>query len=354
MSKKVVVGMSGGVDSSVAALVLRDQGYEVIGMSMRLFSCNRVSENSCCTAKDRRDASAVCRVLGIPHCTVDMSKKFRENVILPFVESYLKGETPSPCILCNEHLKFGAFIEEASRYGTELVATGHYARILQNASGKKVLARGVDVSKDQSYFLFPALRGALEKLLFPIGHLTKQEVRRIAEETKLPVYDKDESQEVCFVPNNDYVAFVEEIKPGEISGPGNFVDTRGRVIGRHRGIHAYTIGQRRGLGIGFGKRKYVLKIDVSKNEVILGEDADLVENKMTVGNVVWATNVNIGDKLDVQIRSTQRGQSATIEKMDHKKVGVVFDKPQRAIAPGQAAVFYRDDKVIGGGWILGN
>lgn len=354
MGKKVVVGMSGGVDSSVAALLLRDQGYEVIGMSMRLFSCNRVSENNCCTAKDRRDASAVCSVLEIPHYTVDMTEKFRKYVIFPFVESYLKGETPSPCILCNEHLKFGAFIEEASRYGAELVATGHYARILQNASGKKVLARGVDISKDQSYFLFPALRGALEKLLFPIGHLTKQEVRRIAGESKLPVHGKDESQEVCFVPNNDYVAFVEEMRPGEISGPGNFVDTNGSVIGRHRGIHAYTIGQRRGLGIGFGKRKYVLKIDVDKNEVVLGEDQDLVENKMTVGNVVWASDVNIGDRLSVQIRSTHRGQSATIEKIEHGKVSVSFDDPQRAIAPGQAAVFYRGEEVVGGGWILGN
>jgi len=348
---KIVVGMSGGVDSSVAALLLKEEGHEVVGVSMRLFSCNRVQEGSCCTEQDRHDARRVCAHLGIAHQTVDLSAIFREKVIEPFVEEYLAGRTPSPCIRCNEHLKFEAFHDEASRLGADLIATGHYARIVPGDRGRRYLVRGVDVTKDQSYFLFPALRGALEHLRFPVGDLSKDKVRAVARERGLPVHDKGESQEVCFVPDDDYPAFIEEFALGRVRGPGSFVDMNGTVLGRHRGIHAYTVGQRRGLGIGFGRRLYVVRIDVENNEVVLGEDEDLHRREMRVRDLVWAGGDVRQGNATVQIRSRHTGNSACIEPIGDDAATVVFDEPERAIAPGQAAVFYDGDCVIGGGWI---
>lgn len=343
--------MSGGVDSSVAALLLQRKGYEVIGITMRLFSCARIRSGSCCSDKDRLDARLVCTHLGIPHVTVDLSGVFRTKVIDPFVESYLSGETPSPCILCNEHLKFSALIDEAHKLGAEAVATGHYARIVTGAEGKPHLVRGIDYDKDQSYFLFPAVGGALKHLVFPVGNLTKDEVRALATEHALPVHEKAESQEICFVPENDYAAFIERERPHAFKGPGAIVDMDGNELGRHRGIHAYTIGQRRGLGIGFGERKYVVKLDAQRNEVVLGNNPDLAQSEMLVRDVVWADGRKLTAGVGVQIRSTRKARPARIEDAGADRVRVVFEEMQRAIAPGQAAVFYEGEEVIGGGWI---
>jgi tRNA-specific 2-thiouridylase len=349
--KKIVVAMSGGVDSSVAALVLREQGYEVIGVSLRLYSCGRVREGSCCTERDRRDAAAVCDHIAIAHRTVDLTAAFRAAVVEPFVRSYLRGETPSPCILCNEHLKFRACLDEARRLGAPAIATGHYARILRHGDGSRSLARGVDRGKDQSYFLYPLLRSYLACVRFPVGELTKGEVRAMARAHDLPVHDKGESQEVCFVPDNDYGAFIEEYAPGDLPGPGRFIDADGNELGRHRGIHNYTVGQRRGLGIGFGSRKYVVRIDASTNDVVLGDDEELTRSAMVVRDAVWACRDERPRRAVVQIRSTHRGSPAVIEPLAGGRVRVTFDAPERAIAPGQAAVFYDGDEVVGGGTI---
>ena len=347
---KILVGMSGGVDSSVAALVLKEQGHEVIGVSMRLFSCNRVGSRSCCTERDRADARAVCEQLGIPYHIVDMTERFTTQVVEPFLDAYLRGETPSPCIACNEYLKFDALYATATSLGAGAVATGHYARIMRNAAGRMMLMRGVDQAKDQSYFVFPALRRDLSRLMFPLGGFTKSEVRARAKEEQLPVHDKDESQEICFVPDDDYVAYIEEMRAAQLPGKGNFVDRAGTVLGTHRGIHAYTIGQRRGLGRGFGARRYVVCIDAARNEVVLGDDDELLARKMTVREVVWAQDHAVPMRAQVQVRSTARAAAAVLEMKDDC-VRVVFDEPQRAIAPGQAAVFYEGEEVIGGGWI---
>lgn len=349
---KIVIGMSGGVDSAVAALLLKRAGYEVIGVSMRLFTCNRVGSGSCCSEADRRDARAVCECVGIPYLTVDLSASFKEKVIEPFVNAYLSGETPSPCILCNEHLKFAELVREAMRLGSENIATGHYARIEQLPDGRKALRRGIDRGKDQSYFLFPALGAMLDRLQFPLGALTKDEVRAIARDNALPVSEKEESQEICFVPGDDYAAYIEEVRPDGLPGAGTFVNLSGEVVGRHAGFHGYTVGQRRGLGVGFGKRTYVVSVDTEKNRVVLGDDADLYSREMSVRDVVWARGIDFPERASVQIRSRNDAQPASVEMADDGTVSVTFDEPQRAIAPGQAAVFYDGDEVIGGGWIV--
>lgn len=360
---RILVAMSGGVDSSVAACILKDEGHEVIGASMNLLTCNRALERSCCTAADRQDAREVCRRLGVPHHVFDYRNLFREKVILPFIDEYLMGRTPSPCILCNEHLKFAALFEEAEKLGAAHVATGHYARIDKVPSPlvgegrgegncRFKLQKGVDPSKDQSYFLFTLDEARLSKLIFPIGHRTKAEVRKIALDAGLPVKDKPESQEICFVPDDDYASFVESAAGERIHGPGNFVDADGKILGRHRGIHAYTIGQRRGLGFGVGRRQYVVGINPERNEVVLGSNDDLMRDEMTVEGVRWVSAGHPDRKgVSVKIRSTHKGELADLRRAGEGSVGVRFRKPVRAIAPGQAAVFYDGEEVLGGGWI---
>jgi tRNA-specific 2-thiouridylase len=349
---KVVVGMSGGVDSAVAALLLKRAGHEVIGLSMRLFTCDRVGRGSCCSEEDRRDARAVCEHIGISYLIVDLSSPFRKEVVEPFISSYLKGETPSPCILCNEHLKFARLSQEARRLGADCIATGHYARVGSCVDGRMVLRRGVDRGKDQSYFLFPALKGHLNCLHFPLGGMTKDEVRAIARDNSLPVFEKEESQEICFVPGGDYIAYIEETCPEDLPGRGDFVNASGEVLGKHAGFHAYTVGQRRGLGIGFGKRTYVVGVDAANNRVILGGDDELYSREMVVRDVVWAEGLDSTERALVQIRSRHDAQPASVRPSGDGTARVIFDEPQRAIAPGQAAVFYDGDEVIGGGWIV--
>lgn len=345
--------MSGGVDSSVAALLLKKAGHEVIGVSMHLYSCNRAAAKSCCTASDRMDARRVCERLGIPFVCLDYREQFRSKVIEPFADAYLKGLTPSPCILCNRHLKFDSLFEEMGRLGADALATGHYARVESQDNGHLRLLRGADRKKDQSYFLFPISRNDLSRICFPLGNLTKQEVRRIAKENGLPTSDKKESQEICFVPDGDYASFIEAMRPSDTAGHGNFVDSNGNVLGRHRGIHAYTIGQRRGLGFGIGKRQFVVSINAMRNEVVLGDGDELMQREMILNDLNWFEPPDEVQKLgaiDVQIRSGHKAARARVELRD--AVRIIFDEPQRAIAPGQAAVLYSGDEVLGGGWIV--
>ncbi|MFH0798631.1 MAG: tRNA 2-thiouridine(34) synthase MnmA [Pseudomonadota bacterium] len=349
-SKKILVGMSGGVDSSVAAVLLAKQGFEVAGVSLNLLSCDRQIERSCCAPEDRMDAREVCAQMGLGHSVVDCRLLFREAVIDPFVSEYLRGRTPSPCIICNERVKFQALLKEADRQGARYIATGHYARIAGGESFRLLCAEARE--KDQSYFLFRMNQEELARTIFPLGAMTKGEVRKTASEFGLATRDKPESQEVCFVPDGDCAAFLEAREGSSIKGPGNFIDARGRVLGRHRGIHAYTIGQRRGLGFGIGRRQYVVRIDPEKNEIVLGSDKELLCSEMTVRDVSWvAGKPGVLTEATVRIRSTHAGEKAELSADEDGCIRVRFERPVRAIAPGQAAVFYREDEVMGGGWI---
>jgi tRNA-specific 2-thiouridylase len=351
-NKKVLAAMSGGVDSSVAAFLLREQGYDVIGVSMNLYSCSRPSSKSCCTAQDRLHAQEVCAKLGVPFITVDYRNLFKETVIRPFVGGYLSGRTPSPCILCNKYLKFGALFEEMKRLGASYVATGHYARVERYADGTYGLLRGVDFKKDQSYFLFSLGQDELSKVIFPLGSLTKDKVKKIAAERGLLRPQKKESQEICFIADGDVASFVETQCPENVRGPGNFVDKEGRVLGRHRGIHAYTIGQRRGLGFGMGRRQFVVRIDPGKNEVCLGSNMDLLREEMTLSDVhMTLPGRTFSRDAHVKIRSVHKPAEAQIFAIGDGRLRVKFLTPQRAVTPGQAAVLYDGDRVIGGGWI---
>ncbi|MFA5810747.1 MAG: tRNA 2-thiouridine(34) synthase MnmA [bacterium] len=350
-SAKVLVGMSGGVDSSASAALLRDQGYEVAGLSLNLVTCHRAKERSCCSAQDRSDAREVCSQLKCAYSVLDCRARFRELVIDPFVDEYLAGRTPSPCIRCNELVKFPTLCQEADRQGIHYIATGHYARVVKHGEIYRLL-RGLDAAKDQSYFLFSLTQRELSRLIFPLGGMRKQEVREYAAQLSLYTREKAESQEICFVPDDDCAGFIEERAGGRISGPGEFVGTDGSVVGRHRGTHAYTIGQRRGLGLARGRRMYVVAIERERNRVVLGEDADLMRDELTASGVSWTDPSNAGERdAIVKIRSTHAGVPAKIEIKGQGRVRVKFEEPVRAIAPGQAAVFYRGDEILGGGWI---
>lgn len=343
--------MSGGVDSSVAASLLMEKGYEVVGVSMNFLSCDRPIDRSCCSARDREDARLVCEALRIKHYTVDCRSVFNVAVITPFVDEYLRGRTPSPCILCNEYIKFKVLLDEAEKKGANYIATGHYARISPNGEYYKLLTAS-DSSKDQSYFLFRLSQKELPRLLFPLGNLTKAEVRNIAADKMIPTHKKPESQEVCFVPDDNYVTFIENSAPERISGEGDFVDTKGNILGRHKGIHAYTIGQRRGLGFGIGRRQYVVRIDPVGNQVVLGNDGDLMREDMIVRDVGWVSGrAHEKNTATVRIRSTHKGGAARLESLGNNITRVHFNSPERAVAPGQAAVFYDGEEVLGGGWI---
>lgn len=349
---RIVCAMSGGVDSSVAALLLKDKGYDVVGVTMRLWSCFRApARQTCCSADDSLDAMRVCVQLGIPHHIIDMRELFKREVIGYFTEEYSRGRTPNPCIKCNERIKFGLLRDECRKlFGTDIIATGHYAV----ARGGR-LYKGADAAKDQSYFLFTLTEDDLNRTVFPLGGLTKGEVRRLADDAGLRTAGKGESQEVCFIPDGDYPGFIRDNYPGLARPAGNFVDLGGRVMGRHEGTHAYTIGQRRGLGLGFGKRRYVVAIDVERNEVVLGDNGDLMRKEAVVRDMNWIDRRRSAGNtgyVTAKIRYRHEGAVARLEQMDGGAVRVIFDRPQRAVTPGQAAVFYDGDEVLGGGWIV--
>jgi len=352
--RTVLVAMSGGVDSSVAAGVLLEQGYRVFGVTMLLWPEDVPgAEEGCCGTVHLNDAREVCHRLGIPHYTMDLQKEFLSAVVHPFVATYLDGRTPNPCISCNEHLKFRHLLRKAKGIGADMLATGHYARILGN--GEFQLARGVDTGKDQTYFLFTLNREELSHLLFPLGSMTKNEVRAKALEMDLPVHEKPESQEICFVPPGGLRDFIRENAP-DLPGPGEVVDLEGNVIGNHDGACFYTVGQRKGLGIASAEPLYVVRIDAVTNTVVMGSRDAASFQGLSAAGISWVVGKPPDGRFEaqIQIRHRHTPASSVITVHDDGTIAVSFHEPQHGVAPGQAVVLYDGDIVLGGGWISGS
>ena len=344
--------MSGGVDSSVAALLLKNRGYEVIGVTLSIWEESEIkikSYRGCCSLEAVNDAKRVAAKLGIPHYTLNFQKEFQESVIDYFVKEYSRGRTPNPCLKCNQIIKFELLLKKALGLGADYLATGHYARIeYDKKRGVFLLKKGVDKKKDQSYVLYMLNQETLPLILFPLGELTKDEVRKIAKEAGLPTAMKSESQEICFIPDNDYPAFLQKRLP-QIA-PGPIVDTEGNVIGTHQGIIHYTIGQRRGLGIPFGKPLYVVDIIPEKNMIVVGEEKHLYSQIFFLEEVNWVEKKpSQAFRAQVKIRYRSPEKEATI--FPEEEVKVVFSQPQKAVTPGQAGVIYQGEVVVGGGII---
>jgi tRNA-specific 2-thiouridylase len=374
----LVVAMSGGVDSSTAAALLAENNSnhgperEIIGLTMQLWNQRRMAglgspgagvgagrtSGRCCSLDDAYDARRVANFLGIPFYVVNFESRFEQDVVRPFVERYLAGQTPIPCSACNTEVKFDQLIQTAQQVGSERVATGHYARVQQDArSGRWRLFRGVDQARDQSYFLFGLTQEQLARSVFPLGELTKQEVRAIARARGLPVADKPDSQEICFVPSGSYRDFIqaylaEQGRKLEAS-EGEIVSTDGRVLGGHSGVHNFTVGQRKGLGMAVGTPLYVIELDPSRQRVIVGRNEELFRRRLIVRDVNWILPLPEGAwvEAEVKIRNKHACARARLEALRDNQAQVEFVEPQRAVTPGQAAVFYRGDEVLGGGWI---
>jgi len=367
---KIAVAMSGGVDSSAAAAILKEQGHELVGFTMQLWDQRRginVDENGdslpsrCCSLDDVYDARRVAEELGFPFYVLNLERDFERDVVQPFVDSYLQGETPIPCVSCNSRLKFASLDRLALSLGCEKVATGHYARVeFDPSSNRYKLLRGSNQQKDQSYFLWELTQAQLARALFPLGEMSKPEARDAARHHGLNgVSEKKESQEICFVPDGDYAGFIDRYLDAEnaterLPGAGDIVDTSGRVIGRHEGIHRYTIGQRRGIGIANDRALYVIGIDAGKNRVTAGLPEELLSSEFSVARANWIAFDDPKEPVSAEVRVRYRhiAAPATITPLENDRALIVFDEPQRAITPGQASVFYRGDEVIGGGWII--
>ncbi len=354
MKKRVVVAMSGGVDSSVAACLLQEKGYEVIGATMRVWKAEvGDSLNRCCGAADVEDARRVAQQLGISFYVVNLEEDFEREVITYFCDEYQKGRTPNPCILCNEQIKFGSLLKKSLELNADVIATGHYARLeFDEHTGRSVLKKGMDGRKDQSYVLFSLSQDQFHHTLFPLGTCRKEEVRLKALQSGFRVHDKPESQEVCFIREPSYHSFLSERLKGFIE-PGPIIDGKGTILGTHRGIPFYTIGQRRGLGLAKGKPLYVIGIDRERNVVIVGEEEEVYRDRFVVDAVNWILPPGEGPSLraQVKIRYNHPGAEALIFPRGEMEAEVKFNNPQKAITPGQAAVFYDGEVVLGGGWI---
>lgn len=357
MKKKVMVGMSGGVDSSVAAAVLLEKGYEVIGVTMQIWPDmpeeRRKTEGGCCSLSAVDDARWVADKLGIPYYVLNFKEIFEQKVIEYFKREYLAGRTPNPCVACNRYVKFEALLKKAVSMGIDYIATGHYAKIEYDEGRKRyLLKKSVTEAKDQTYALYNLTQEQLSRTLMPIGDFTKDRVREMARDLGLIVASKPDSQEICFVEDNDYGRFIEENTDADIK-PGDFIDTRGNVLGRHKGIIHYTIGQRKGLGIALGRPMFVVDIDVKNNRVVLGEETEVFSKSLLASDLNFISIDRLDGELRVtaKIRYSAKEAPALIKPADNGQVEVIFDNPQRAITPGQSVVFYDGDIVVGGGTI---
>ena len=364
----IAVAMSGGVDSSVVAGLLHREGHRVIGMTMQLWDQRRLPElvpeggptGRCCSLDDVYDARLVAQHLGIPYYVVNFEDRFERDVVKPFIADYLAGRTPVPCTLCNNFVKFDRFLEMARGAGAEVIATGHYARITQNAaSGRWELRASADRAKDQTYFLFGLRQDQLARTRFPLGGFEKSRVRELARELGIPTAEKPDSQEICFVPNGDYASFIDGyfreqgIAAGDLAG--ELVTTGGRVVGEHAGVHHFTVGQRRGLRVAAGEPLYVIETRPSERRVVIGRNDELLRSSMLVQDVNWISIEAPREpvRAEVRIRNKHKAAAATITPSpDPARAEVRFDDPQRAVTPGQGAVFYAGDLVLGGGWIV--
>ncbi len=349
---RVVVGMSGGVDSSVAAFLLKEQGFDVVGVTMKVWpqDCLSRAEDKCCGPQAIADARSVAHALGIPHYTVDEADQFEKLVIDYFTSEYKAGRTPNPCVMCNEKVKFGNLWGKAKAVGAEFIATGHYA-IIEHGGGRAILRKGRDPRKDQSYFLFSLRQAQLARALTPLGAMTKPEIRDIARKLGLKTAEKVDSQEICFVPGNDYKAFLKgHLDAGEFH-PGGIFDKSGKRVGEHDGIELFTIGQRKGLPGGSASPRYVIDIDPATSRVVVGDAEDLVTEEFEMDNTVWHADAGEPFEVTVKIRYGHAGAEATIFPGENGTARVRLHTPTRAVTPGQAAVCYRGDEVLGGGWI---
>jgi len=369
--RRVLLGMSGGVDSSVAGYLLREQGYEVVGVTMKVWpqDCISRAEDKCCGPQAVADARGVAHALGFPHYVVDEADQFEQVVIKYFASEYQAGRTPNPCVMCNEKLKFGKLWEKAQALDCEYIATGHYA-IIEHHGDRAVLRKGVDPRKDQSYFLFSLRQEQLGRALTPLGGMSKPEIREIARKLGLKVAEKVDSQEICFVPGNDYKAFLRSHLGEKEFHRGEIYDVNGTFLGEHEGIEMFTIGQRKGLPGGSPRPRYVVDLDAETNRVIVGDVDDLITEEFEVDRVNWIGPSQTGSsfedarvdtrpctagmELTVKIRYSHPGTRATLTRLDDNRARIRLHEPQKAVTPGQAAVFYQGDLVLGGGWICRN
>ena len=366
-TRTIAVAMSGGVDSSTVAAMLRAEGHNVVGLTMQLWNQRRLAghegmpesvQGRCCSLDDVYDARRVAETIGIPYYVVNHEERFERDVVRPFVEQYLSGRTPIPCSLCNNHLKFDQLLIVAQQIGADALATGHYARVeFDEPTGRWLLKRPTDRSKDQTYFLFGLTQAQLSRTLFPLGGMMKPEVRHLAEQHGLALAQKPDSQEICFVPGGDYKKFLDAYlaEQGESlpDTAGELVTTDGQVVGEHRGIHNFTVGQRKGLGLATGSPLYVIQIKGDNRQVMVGDQEELYSRTLRVhrANLISVEDLCEPMKVTVKIRHRHEGAAALIEKSGDEEILVTFEQPQRAVTPGQAAVFYADDVVVGGGWI---
>ena len=350
--KKVVIGLSGGVDSAVAAYLLKEQGYEVIGVMLNLSQNDEIyllHEGGCCSLSSVLDARKVAELLDIPFYVLNYKEVFKEKIVDYFVDEYVSGKTPNPCIECNRHIKFGKFLKSAKTLGADYVATGHYARV-EKENDKYVLKKGVDLRKDQTYMLYTLTQNHLKNIIMPCGEYTKDQVREIAKKIGMDIHNKKDSEEICFVPDGNHGKFISEIKKVE---EGNFIDKNGKILGKHKGITYYTIGQRKGLNLSLGKPGYVIEIKPKTNEIVIGDEEDIFFNNAIVDkvNIISGENFEDGFMVQAKIRYQAKPCDAKLFRINDNEIKVVFDSPQRAMTKGQSLVFYDGDILIGGGII---